>query len=52
MRCPEPDRLRQAARDKAVSEYSTAVMGDRYMALYEDVWRMMKDRRQVVGEAS
>jgi len=29
--------LRQAARGKAVSEYSLTVMGDRYMALYEDV---------------
>jgi glycosyltransferase involved in cell wall biosynthesis len=52
IQCPEPDRLRQAARDKAVSEYSMAVMGDRYMTLYEDVWRMMKDGRQIVEEAS
>lgn len=52
IRCPEPARLRQAARDKGVSEYSMAVMGDRYMTMYEDVWRMMKDRRQVVEEAS
>jgi glycosyltransferase involved in cell wall biosynthesis len=44
LQCPEPDRLRHAAREKAVTEYSIAVMGDRYMALYEDVWRTMKDR--------
>lgn len=39
---PQPDQLRQAARAKALSEYSTKVMGQRYLALYEDVWRTVK----------
>ncbi len=39
IRYPDPDQLQRAAREKAVSEYSVAVMGDRYMALYEDVWK-------------
>ena len=37
LRHPEPEQLRRAAREKAVSEYSLNVMGDRYMALYGDV---------------
>lgn len=37
MRYPEQDQLRRAAREKAVLGYSSAAMGDRYMALYEDV---------------
>jgi glycosyltransferase involved in cell wall biosynthesis len=39
---PQPDHLRQAARGKAVSDYSMTVMGDRYMALYEDVRKTAK----------
>lgn len=39
---PQPDQLRQAARGKAVSDYSLTVMGDRYMALYEDVRKAAK----------
>lgn len=39
---PHPADLRQAAREKAVSDYSMTVMGDRYMALYEDVRRAAK----------
>ncbi len=34
---PKPDQLQEAARRKAVSEYSMTVMGDRYMRLYEEV---------------
>jgi len=43
-RHPQQDQLRRAAREKAVSEYSLTVMGDRYMALYEDVLKGVKDR--------
>lgn len=39
LRHPEPERLRQAARSKAVSDYSLTVMGNRYMALYGEVLR-------------
>jgi len=35
---PQPEDLRRAAREKATTEYSMGVMGDRYMALYEEVW--------------
>lgn len=34
---PQPDRLRDAAREKALAEYSLRVMGDRYLALYSGV---------------
>jgi len=44
---PQQDQLRRAAREKAVSEYSLTVMGDRYMALYEDVLKGVKDRNAV-----
>jgi glycosyltransferase involved in cell wall biosynthesis len=33
----QPDQLRRAAREKAVSEYSTSVMEERYSALYNDL---------------
>ncbi|MCM3901724.1 MAG: glycosyltransferase [Pyrinomonadaceae bacterium] len=33
----QQDKLRKAAREKAISEYSMAVMGDRYIALYSDL---------------
>lgn len=36
-RNPRQDQLRQAAREKAVSEYNLTKMSHRYMALYEDV---------------
>jgi glycosyltransferase involved in cell wall biosynthesis len=39
---PHPADLRKAAREKAVSDYSMTVMGDRYMALYEDVRKVTK----------
>lgn len=35
---PRPDRMRDAAREKALAEYSLRVMGDRYMALYSEAW--------------
>jgi glycosyltransferase involved in cell wall biosynthesis len=41
---PQRDQLRQAAREKAVSEYNMTVMGNRYMTLYEDVLKAVKDR--------
>ena len=37
LRHPEQDQLRRAARDKAVMDYSLAVMSNRYMAVYEEV---------------
>jgi len=48
---PQPDQLRDAAREKAVSEYSLSVMGDRYMALYEDV-RKSDEVHMVNGPAA
>jgi len=36
-RHPHPDQLRRAAREKAVSEYSMALMEERYVALYTDL---------------
>ncbi len=36
---PQPDQLRHAARGKALSDYSMTVMGDRYMALYQNVYQ-------------
>jgi glycosyltransferase involved in cell wall biosynthesis len=49
IRYPDQEQLRRAAREKAVSEYSMRVMGDRYMALYEDVWKSAKKRNAMVG---
>lgn len=43
----DQDQLRRAARGKAVSEYSLTVMGNRYMALYEDVLNAAKGRDTV-----
>lgn len=43
-RHPQQDQLRKAAREKAVSEYSMALMNNRYMALYEEVLKAAKDR--------
>jgi len=34
---PQPEQLRRAAREKAVSEYSMALMEERYVALYTDL---------------
>lgn len=36
----EQDQLRLVSRDKAVTDYSMAVMGNRYMALYGDVLKL------------
>jgi len=36
-RHPQPDQLRRAAREKAVSEYSMPLMEERYAALYTDL---------------
>jgi glycosyltransferase involved in cell wall biosynthesis len=36
-RHPQQDQLRRAARDKAVSEYSMALMEERYVTLYADL---------------
>jgi glycosyltransferase involved in cell wall biosynthesis len=36
-RHPQPEQLRVAAREKAVSEYSMALMEERYSALYADL---------------
>jgi glycosyltransferase involved in cell wall biosynthesis len=47
---PQPSELRQAAREKAVSDYSMRVMGDRYMALYEDVWKSARERNAMTGQ--
>lgn len=37
IRHPEQDQLRRAARNKAVTDYSIAVVGNRYLELYDDV---------------
>jgi glycosyltransferase involved in cell wall biosynthesis len=39
---PQQDQLRQAAREKAVSEYSLSVMEERYEALYTDLLKSLK----------
>ncbi len=49
IRHPEQEQLRRAAREKAVSDYSTKVMGDRYMALYQKVRKAPK--RYIVNGA-
>jgi glycosyltransferase involved in cell wall biosynthesis len=41
---PQPDQLRHAARGKALSDYSMTVMGDRYMALYQDASHTAKSQ--------
>jgi glycosyltransferase involved in cell wall biosynthesis len=43
-RHPQQEQLRRAAREKAVSEYSMAVMENRYMALYSDLLNSVKNR--------
>jgi glycosyltransferase involved in cell wall biosynthesis len=48
-RHPQQDQLRRAAREKAVSEYSMAVMGNRYKALYSDLLNSVKNRDVVTG---
>lgn len=47
-RHPQQDQLRRAAREKAVSEYSMAVMGNRYMALYSDLLKSVKNQNVVL----
>lgn len=37
VRHPQPEQLRRSAREKAVSEYSMALMEERYVALYTDL---------------
>jgi glycosyltransferase involved in cell wall biosynthesis len=49
IRYPDQEQLRRAAREKAVSDYSMGVMGDRYMELYEDVWKSVEKRNATVG---
>jgi glycosyltransferase involved in cell wall biosynthesis len=48
IRYSEQEELRRAARAKAIGEYSLTVMGDRYMALYEDVLKASKGRDAVL----